>query len=458
MEENEKGRIDEFIDAIMKVARGDYSVQVTVSDEYNYLDALAIGINMMVDDISRSKNIEQENEKIKELNEQLKKAKEKAEESDRLKSAFLANMSHEIRTPMNGILGFAELLKEPLLPGNVQQEYIKIIEESGQRMLNIINDIISISKVESGEMDLTLSETNINEQIDYIFTFFKPEAALYGIEIKIQKDLPSSEANIKTDREKIYAILTNLVKNAIKFTKNGSIVFGYNLKDRNSNIEPEFLEFFVKDTGIGIPKEQQYLIFERFRQGSELLSRNYEGAGLGLSITKAYIEMLGGKIWIEREPGKGSEFRFTIPYLREPVEKIETNIVPEVEKEEMKIKSFKLLIAEDDHPSSIFISLAVKSFNPVIHHVRTGKEAVDSCRNNPDIDMILMDIKMQEMDGYEATRKIREFNKDVIIIAQTAFGLIEDREKALSSGCNDYISKPINRKSLIELISKHLDK
>lgn len=452
-----KKRIDEFIDAIMKVASGDYSVQVELSSEYNYLDALAMGINMMVDGLRFGKSIEKENEEIKQLNAQLQKAKEKAEENDRLKSAFLANMSHEIRTPMNGILGFAELLKEPMLPGEVQQEYINIIEKSGARMLNIINDIISISKVESGQMEVSLSETNINEQIEYIFTFFKPEAEHNGIKLHFKNSLPAKEAIIKTDREKIYAILTNLVKNAIKFTPTGSIVFGYNFNSADSHVNPALLEFFVKDTGTGIPPEQQKIIFERFRQGSELLSRNYEGAGLGLSISKAYVEMLGGKIWLESEEGKGSEFRFTIPYSTEAEAKDVTNNIP-IGEAEGQVKNIKILIAEDDDPSAKLIALAVRVFNPEVFTVRTGIEAIEVCRNNPDIDLILMDIKMLEMDGYEATKQIREFNKDVIIIAQTAFGMNNDREKALEAGCNDYISKPINRLSLIELIKKHVGK
>jgi len=233
-------------------------------------------------------------------------AKEKAEESDRLKSAFLANMSHEIRTPMNGILGFTELLKIPDLSGQKQRKYIGIIEKSGARMLNIINDIISISKVESGQMEVVLSETNVNKQIEYLYTFFKPECDKKGVHLSYQNALPDIVAIIKTDKEKVYAILTNLVKNAIKFTFEGSITFGYKKKDY-------FLEFFVRDTGAGIRSELKDLIFERFRQGSESITRNYEGAGLGLSISKAYVEMLGGKIWVESEEKKGAAFYFTLP-------------------------------------------------------------------------------------------------------------------------------------------------
>lgn len=247
---------------------------------------------------------------MKRTEKELIEAKNKAEESDRLKSAFLANMSHEIRTPMNGILGFAELLKEPMLTGEEQLEYIGNIERSGARMLNIINDIVNISKVESGQMEVSIKEANINEQIEDLYAFFKPEANQKGIQLYFKNSLPSKEVNIKTDREKIYVILTKLVKNAIKFTHIGSIEFGYY---PISYAESHYLEFYVKDSGVGINAEHQKFIFERFRQGNEKLNRNYEGAGLGLTISRAYVEMLGGRIWVESEAGKGSTFYFTIP-------------------------------------------------------------------------------------------------------------------------------------------------
>ncbi|MBN2805256.1 MAG: hypothetical protein JXR22_01240 [Prolixibacteraceae bacterium] len=244
--------------------------------------------------------------KVDERTKELLSAKELAEQSDQLKSAFLANMSHEIRTPMNGILGFAELLKEPDLCDERQIKYLNIIEKSGARMLSIINDIVDISKIESGQMKVTISETNVNQQIGFIYNFFKLEAAQKGLTIFMKNIDSEHETLLKTDREKLYAILTNLVKNAIKFTKTGSIEIGFNKKE-------EFLEFFVRDTGVGISPEKVEVIFERFRQGSVLLTRNYEGSGLGLTISKAYVEMLGGKIWVESNPEKGSTFYFTIP-------------------------------------------------------------------------------------------------------------------------------------------------
>ena len=386
---------------------------------------------------------------MKQTELELVKAKEKAEESDRLKSTFLANMSHEIRTPMNGILGFAELLKEPQLTGEEQQEYISIIGKSGKRMLNIINDIVSISKIESGQMEVSVSETNINEQIEYIYNVFKPEVERKGLHLIICSLLPSKEAFIKSDREKLFAILTNLVNNSIKYTLAGSIQFGVERKC-------DFLEFFVKDTGKGVPENQQKIIFERFRQSNDLITQPYEGAGLGLSISKAYVEMLGGKIWLESELGKGSTFYFTIPMnadveLKPSIINISSNL-----EADHKGKDLKILITEDDEDSVFFLSNALKTYGKEILIVGTGFEAVEACRNNPDIDLVMMDIRMPELDGYTATRQIRKFNNDVIIIAQTAFAMTGDRQKAIAAGCNDYISKPIDRKILMGLIRKHL--
>jgi CheY-like chemotaxis protein/nitrogen-specific signal transduction histidine kinase len=393
--------------------------------------------------------------KHKQIEEELIKSKEKAEESDKLKSAFLANMSHEIRTPINGILGFADLLKDPDLKSDKQQKYINLIEKSGKRLLSIINDIIDISKIESGLMKIDIREANINEKIEYIYTFFKPEVEARGLQLIFKNYLPAKEAFIRTDHEKVFAILINLVKNAIKYTSEGLIEFGYVL---NKDSVPAELEFYVKDTGIGIPKDRQKAIFERFVQADISNKMARQGAGLGLSISKAYVEMLGGKIWVESIKGIGSIFYFTLPY------KVKTEEIVVVENEVASIKAdntiekLKILIAEDDEASRILISILVEEFSKEIIEAVTGIEVVEICRNHPDIDLILMDIQMPDWDGYEATRKIRQFNKNIVIIAQTAYGLAGDREKSIEAGCNDYISKPIERDLLIQLIQKHFNK
>jgi PAS domain S-box-containing protein len=259
----------------------------------------------------------------KKLIEDLTKAKEQAEESDRLKSAFLANMSHEIRTPMNGILGFSELLKDPSLSSEKQSEFIKIIEKSGQRLLNTINSIVEISKIESGLVEVISRESNINELTAKVYNILKSESEKKGLNLSFKNSLPEREARIIIDQEKLFSILSTLVKNAIKFTEKGSVEFGYEKKDY-------FLEFYVKDTGIGIRKEKQEVIFERFVQADIGDKRAYQGVGLGLAISRYYVEILGGRIWLESEEGKGSEFYFTIPYNVELQEKIVFESVVEI--------------------------------------------------------------------------------------------------------------------------------
>jgi PAS domain S-box-containing protein len=379
-------------------------------------------------------------------------AKEKAEESDRLKSAFLANMSHEIRTPMNGILGFAELLKEPDLLKEEKEEYVDIIRKSGKRMLSIINDIISISRVESGQMQVSVTKTNINDQIEYICSFFRPETDQKKIQIFYKNPLSETQAYIKTDKEKVYAILTNLVKNAIKFTWEGHIELGCEKKDK-------FYEFYVKDTGDGIPEGKQEIIFERFRQGSETLSRNYEGAGLGLSISKAYVEMLGGKIWVKSKPHEGSTFYFTLPsnYKEEEKLTLEKTISSEEGIKNWQ-KNLKILIAEDDKISAKLLTRNLKPYAHEILTAETGVEVIDICRKNPDVNLILMDIQMPEMNGYDAVKEIRKFNKEIIIIAKTAFALSGDELKAKAAGCDDYVSKPINKNYLSLILKKYFEK
>lgn len=375
-------------------------------------------------------------------------AKEKAEESDHLKSAFLTNMSHEIRTPMNGILGFAELLKEPDLKPDEIRDYVQTIQISGARLLNTINSIIDISKIESGLIDVDMNETNVNEKIEFSYKFFKPEAEKKGLKLSFKNGLPENESIILTDNEKLYGILTNLIKNAIKFTYEGSVEFGYQKKGK-------YLEFYVKDTGVGIPEKQLEIIFQRFRQGSESHNRGYEGSGLGLSISKNYIEMLGGKIWVESQEGIGSTFCFTIPYNPAITTKMGRMVASSSNKNRIEIGSLKVLIAEDDEISFSLLKRTFQKFCRTVLHAETGIQAVEMCKNNRDIDLVLMDIRMPHMDGLEATRRIRQFNKDLIIIAQSAYGFTSDSEKALSAGCNDSITKPVDKTLLFELIDKH---
>ncbi len=392
--------------------------------------------------------LEDISERIK-MTQELIYAKQKAEESDRLKSAFLANVSHEIRTPMNGILGFAQLLKDANLSQMEQREFISIIEKSGIRMLNIINDIVDISKIESGQMKVTIVEFNINEQLKFVYNFFKFEVEQKGMSMQYNLGLSDKDANISTDKEKFYAIMINLVKNSIKYSEKGTITIRYVAKE-------DTLEFAVSDEGIGIAADKLDFIFDRFVQAEMELSRPYEGAGLGLSITKSYVEMLGGKIWVTSKLGEGSTFYFTLPFkqAKKNYEQVQQETTEKSNNKNKINKNLKVLIVEDDLTSEQLLTIELKNFAKEIIKAKTGTEAVEICRNNPDIDVIFMDIKLPEMSGYEATRKIREFNKNVKILAQTAYALEGDRENSLNSGCDEYISKPINRNSLVEILLK----
>jgi len=379
-------------------------------------------------------------------------ALEKAQESDRLKTAFLANMSHEIRTPMNGIIGFTNLLDDPDLTNTDRQKYTAIINKSSDRLLSTINDLIDISKIEAGQMKVSITEIAINKLLDELYGFFKPEATLKGLSLVSLPTLPDNEAIVLSDDAKLHGILTNLIKNAIKFTKKGGITFGYYLKD-------DFIEFFVEDTGIGVPENRRQAIFNRFEQADIEDTRAFEGSGLGLTISKAYVEMLGGKIWLSSEEGKGSSFMFTIPCNTKTGRKVESAAkVIEKLRKEMVINNRELLIVEDEETSSLFLETILKNRFRKITSVKTGREAIEVCRSNPQIDIVLMDLKMPEMSGYETTREIRKFNKEVVIIAQTAFALAGDREKAIEAGCDDYIPKPIDKQLLLEMINNHLEK
>jgi signal transduction histidine kinase/CheY-like chemotaxis protein len=371
--------------------------------------------------------------------------KEKAELADKLKSAFLANMSHEIRTPMNGILGFAGLLKDENLTAGEKQNYIEIIEKSGNRLLNIINDILDISKIESGLTEIEISNTDVNEQLEYMFTFFVPEIEAKGMHLMLKNKLQGCDSVIKTDKEKLLAILTNLIKNAVKYSDKGTIEYGCIKKDL-------FLEFYVKDSGIGISAEKQSAVFDRFVQADIDDKMAKQGSGLGLTITKAYVEMLGGKIWLQSAPEKGTTVYFTLPYNKEEHLVSLTVTGTKADDTEPELPMLNILIVDDDETSACLITHILSKYSNKTEVVTDGLSAVETCKNDKSIDLILMDFQLPVMDGYEATRKIREFNKEIIIIGQTAFGFADDREKAINAGCNNYISKPMNRKLLIEMI------
>lgn len=414
------------------IALQDYNNSTTYSSEdLSTLEIIASQIGQFIDRVKRM--------------EDLHLAKERAEESDRLKSAFLANMSHEIRTPMNGILGFTELLTDPALTSEEHDNYIQIIMKSGQRMLDTVNDIIEISKIETGLSEITWATVDIISELNDLYHFFLREAWKKHINLKLNSEL--NHLYIKTDRNKLLSVFTNLIKNAIKFTSDGEIAIQVGLKE-------DQVYFEVADSGIGIPVEKLDAIFNRFEQGDVAMSRGYEGSGLGLAISKAYVELLGGKIHVESELNHGSVFKLTIPYIR-------------VEREDLPFtashnpissypeKKLCILIAEDDHTSFLYLQMILKTLPCEIIHALTGRDALDYYIHYQEkIDLILMDIKMPEMDGYTATREIRKINNSVPIVAQTAFSLAGDMEKALQAGCNYYLPKPIKKADLMHILQQ----
>ncbi|PLX10334.1 MAG: hypothetical protein C0598_10610 [Marinilabiliales bacterium] len=391
-------------------------------------------------------------ETTKTLNSQLEIALEKAKESEELKSAFLANMSHEIRTPMNGILGFTKLLESPDLTEIQLHKYVDIIKKSGKRMLSTINGIIDISRIEAGQVELNEGPVNINTLLNDLYSFFQLETNNKNLDFKLKNNLKNTDYQITTDSEKLNAVLYNLIKNAIKYTKEGLIEFGCNKDEDNY-----FL--YVKDTGIGIEKSRQEAIFDRFVQADIKDKDALEGSGLGLAISKAYVEMLGGNIWVNSQKGVGSVFYFSIPAKIN-----KSKISNATTKKDIKHTNFKplkelkmkALIVEDEEVSDNLLTIILSEFCDTILHAQNGKEAIEISKNNTDLDMIFMDIKLPELCGYEATKEIRKFNKKVKIIAQTAYALSGDREKSINSGCDDYISKPIMADQLKVLINKHI--
>ncbi len=376
---------------------------------------------------------------------ELIKAKEKAEESNRLKSAFLANMSHEIRTPMNGILGFMSLLKQPDLTGEERNEFIEIVNASGQRLLDTINDIIEVSKIDAGQVSVHESLVNINDILNFHYGFFEQQAKEKGVALRLNAPESSGECIIYADKHKLEGIITNLIKNAIKFTNAGYIEFGCKFDD-------SWIKFYIEDTGLGIPPDRQEAIFERFVQADLQITRPHEGSGLGLSIVKAYIDLMGGDIRVESAPGKGSKFIFRIPYKPYVMGK---KAAKGKNAANIDISGLiTVLVAEDDETSYLYFEKILRKENIRLIRASNGEETVAAVKNNPEISMILLDIKMPGIDGNEAARQIREFNKDIIIIAQTAYALPGDRESAIDAGCNEYISKPVDIDKLKSMINQ----
>ncbi len=384
--------------------------------------------------------------RIQQINDELTVAKEKAEESDRLKSSFLANMSHEIRTPLNAILGFSGLLKEVAGSREKTEEYVEIIEASGDQLLNIIDDVLEISRIEAGQITIKQGIVDINRVMRELYQVFSKQAMNKGLELQLMGDY-HSEFQVITDEMRLKQIMSNLLNNAIKFTHEGNIRFGYFLNDHK-------IRFMVHDTGIGISESDQAIILKPFRQVETGATRNYGGNGLGLSISKALIEKLGGTISIKSQPMRGSEFSFTIPLV------ISTENFPSRPTHESvprhKWDQHIILVAEDEMYNYSYIEEILSPTNVRIMHAWDGAEAVDMVRNHPEISLVLMDIKMPGMDGYAATKLIKKIRPDLPVVAQTAYAMADERDSSLRAGFDQYISKPVSHKFFLKILENYL--
>jgi signal transduction histidine kinase len=391
------------------------------------------------------------NEELIQTNDELFKAKEKAEESDRLKTAFLQNMSHEIRTPMNAIMGFSELLVENYNNKEKLEKFSEIISQRSNDLLDIINDILNIAKIESGQLPINFEEVSLTELFSELNSFFSEHQKRIGknqINFSLRTQCPSTKKVIVTDKIKLKQIFINLIGNAFKYTDNGNIEGGCKL-DSKSN-----LVFYVSDTGIGIPKDKHQLIFERFAQLNTSSTKLNSGTGLGLSIVKGLVELLGGEIAVESEPNRGSTFTFSIPYKTSSILNSE---IPLVQKpKEFDFRNKTVLIVEDDNYNAEYLKEILSSTGLNILHTEFGIDAVTIALNQK-VDLVLMDIRLPDIDGLSATKQIRGQNQSLKIIAQTAYASHIERQKTLEAGCNDYISKPINKELLLDMISKHLN-
>lgn len=394
-----------------------------------------------------------DNTERKKILDDLRAEKIKAQQSDKLKTAFLANMSHEIRTPMNAIIGFSSLLERGDCDLDTQKEYIDIIIKSGEHLLNLIDDIIDIARIESGEISINPTACNVVSVISEAMSMLSARMNIENrndVQIIINNQLGKVDKTL-TDPLRLKQIIVNLMSNALKFTTQGTIEFGVFLAEINK------LQFYVKDTGIGIEPENLELIFENFKQANDTIRTAYGGAGLGLAITKNLVNLLGGQIWVESELGKGSKFSFTIPLITTPLEEIVDLPKTNPDKYDSKFLpfSYTILIAEDEDSNFIFLNEILKKYNIKVIRAKDGVEAIDFC-NEYDFDIVFMDIQMPRMDGLEAIKHIKSKKPNLLVVAQTAYALEGEREKCLGLGCNDYVSKPIRVKEIERILNTYL--
>ncbi len=368
-------------------------------------------------------------------------------------TSFLMNIGHEIRTPLNGILGFAEIIRNNDLPADEKERFINIIKTCGKSLLNIVDNVIALSKMETQEVKIQKGDFEVAKFMTRLHDYFKND------ELHKQRDKVELRLNINingntvihTDDKIMWQILVNLIGNSLKYTEQGFIEIGCKIRE-NENYKGgnRDLLVFVRDSGIGIDENVHELVFDRFFKIEHEISKLYGGTGLGLTIAKSLVELLGGTIWFESKPGIGTDFYFTIPECVVETISAEKPISTKDLKAKYNWDGKRVLIVEDDEMSYIYLQEILKSTKINIVHAKDGKKAVELASSDKDINLILMDIKLPEMDGYEATRKIKEIRHSLPVIAQTAYAMADDQQKSLQVGCDDYISKPINRRKLLE--------
>jgi signal transduction histidine kinase len=393
--------------------------------------------------ILREKNVEleQSNMQMRKMNEDLIVAMEKAEESGRLKTAFLQNISHEIRTPMNGIVGFVNLLEQSGSEEDKKKEYIEIIKSCSVQLVSLVNDIIEISRIESGTLELNISEFRLLDLLSEIKETFNDPVRKKGLTMSVINK--AGDIAIRSDQGKIFQVLKNLADNAIKFTVEGTITISVTKDDFNLNVT-------VADTGIGVKRSIQKVIFDRFRQAEDGLTRSYGGSGLGLAISKGNVDFLGGKIWFTSEQNKGSIFSFSVPvkFISEP-----EGMIKNLPGGALAHK-IKIMVVEDDEINSLYIIELLKSENCEVILANNGLEAIEIFRTDSDIDIVLMDLRLPGLNGYDTTQKIKAINPDIPVIAVTAFSPNENVRKAAGISFDGYIIKPVEKSTLIEKISQ----
>jgi signal transduction histidine kinase len=389
-------------------------------------------------------------EKLRKSKTELIKARIKAEESDNLKSIFLANMSHEIRTPMNSIMGFSNLLGDRDLDESSRLQYLDIIKSSGNRLMQLINDILDLSKIEAKQLIINHSECSLSEiLLNSTESFSKSDLLKKKPALELILNLSDDDKKIKfiSDSNRVQQVLDNLLNNAIKYSEKGKIETGCSIVTEDNK---EFIKIYVKDSGIGISEDFDQIVFERFRQVEE--GRFHQGTGLGLSISKGMVELLGGKIWFVSKKNIGTTFYFTIPYVRSSQSTPQNNNKMELYP---KLDGKNIIIAEDDFFSFKYLQLLLRGYNANITHAENGSVLLKMIKENVP-DLILLDINMPVMSGFEFLSEIKKEGIKTKIIAQTAYAMPHERERCLSAGCTGYISKPVKKLELFEVINSAL--